>query len=444
MNTRKQVLVMSVLLFMTLIVVGIYGAWYPSRETGAAAEFEERTAERAAILFARNCRLCHGDVGEGGALGGRLAAAPALDRADLQGFADSKAPLAADAGDADTEIKVSDAKKFEAGDVILIEEERLEVKRVDADANVLGVERGVEHTEAGFHAKDAAILLFNASLLTAPAGKIKLITNTITCGRVGTAMQVWGQTQGGTLSDEQIRQLTVLITKGRWDLVKEEVDVEDRVPAELLQAVTEDVTFIQVSDVSQFSEGETLRLGDERLRLTTVPKVPEDEEGNPLKDKSGFLLVERGVLRTAPQEHAVDTVIFRFPQPAAPTLLQSSCGQTAQPAAAPGVPELIEPFTGQTVEVVALGVAFNLKEITVKTGGQVRVRLDNQDAAVEHNVAFYKSSTELTPVSAGGVGTRFLGPGKDDTAFDVPAVGEYFFRCDVHPTTMTGDFIVTQ
>src|SRR3990172_3283568 len=302
MNTRKQVLIMSVLLMLTLIIVGIYGAWYPSRESDAEEEFAERTSERAAILFARNCRLCHGDVGEGGSLGGRLAAAPALDRAALQGFADSKAPLAADAGDADTEIKVTDAKKFEAGDVILVEEERLEVTRVDADANVLQVARGVEHTEAGFHAKDAAILLFDLQLLTAPSGKIKLITNTITCGRVGTAMQVWGQTQGGTLSDEQIRQLTVLITKGRWDLVKEEVDVEDRVSAELLQAVT------------------------------------EDEEGNPLKDKSGFLRVERGVLRTAPQEHAVDTVIFRFPQPAAPTLLQSSCGQTAPPAAAPGLP----------------------------------------------------------------------------------------------------------
>src|SRR3989304_2012381 len=119
MNTRKQVLVMSVLLFMTLIVVGIYGAWYPSRETGAAAEFEERTAERAAILFARNCRLCHGDVGEGGALGGRLAAAPALDRADLQGFADAKAPLAADAGGADTEVKGSAGKKFAGGGRLL-------------------------------------------------------------------------------------------------------------------------------------------------------------------------------------------------------------------------------------------------------------------------------------------------------------------------------------
>jgi len=120
MNTRKQVLVMSVLLFMTLIVVGIYGAWYPSRETGAAAEFEERTAERAAILFARNCRLCHGDVAEGGALGARLAAAPALDRPDLQGFIDTNATLSGDLTAAATTLRVSNAARFQPKQTILI------------------------------------------------------------------------------------------------------------------------------------------------------------------------------------------------------------------------------------------------------------------------------------------------------------------------------------
>jgi hypothetical protein len=31
----------------------------------------------------------------------------------------------------------------------------------------------------------------------------------------------------------------------------------------------------------------------------------------------------------------------------------------------------------------------------------------------------------------------------DDTVFDVPAAGNYFFRCDVHPQTMTGTFRVS-
>src|SRR5688572_23115898 len=107
MNTRKQVLIMSALLMLMLITVGIYGAWYPHRETDAAAHFEEATAERGSILFARNCRLCHGDVGEGGSLSARLAAAPALDRPDLQGFADSKGLLQANVNASDTSLRIN-------------------------------------------------------------------------------------------------------------------------------------------------------------------------------------------------------------------------------------------------------------------------------------------------------------------------------------------------
>jgi hypothetical protein len=40
------------------------------------------------------------------------------------------------------------------------------------------------------------------------------------------------------------------------------------------------------------------------------------------------------------------------------------------------------------------------------------------------------------------VGEVFSGP--DVVTYEVPALdaGTYFFRCDVHPTTMTGTFLV--
>ncbi len=48
---------------------------------------------------------------------------------------------------------------------------------------------------------------------TATADQLKdLYHNTITCGRVGTAMPAWGQTQKGPLNDFQIGQLVALIT----------------------------------------------------------------------------------------------------------------------------------------------------------------------------------------------------------------------------------------
>ena len=70
------------------------------------------------------------------------------------------------------------------------------------------------------------------------------------------------------------------------------------------------------------------------------------------------------------------------------------------------------------------------------------MRLDNRDEGVQHNIAFYQSSTNIQPVSPGSIGTTFPGPGIDDTVFNVPAAGSYFFRCDVHPTQMTGTFVV--
>src|SRR5687767_5845486 len=122
MNTRKQVLVMTGLLMMMLVITGVYAAWYPSRAEDSAAHFEEARVERGALIFARNCRTCHGDVAEGGAAGGRLAAAPALNRPDLQGFKDSTATITANVTAAATTLTLSAAgtPAIKGGDTILI------------------------------------------------------------------------------------------------------------------------------------------------------------------------------------------------------------------------------------------------------------------------------------------------------------------------------------
>jgi plastocyanin len=199
-----------------------------------------------------------------------------------------------------------------------------------------------------------------------------------------------------------------------------------------------------VDDVSVFTEGNAIRLGDERMRLTGVPTLPLDRFGNlpPKADRGGVLIVERGVLNTTPLEHSTESEIYKYDEPAQPAAItQSACGQTAQAPAPVGTPGLVEDFTGQTVEVSAVNVAFNVREIRVNANGQVRVRFNNQEAT-PHNIAFYKSSSDITPVSPGSVGITFPGPAIDDTVFAVPAAGTYHFRCDVHPTIMTGSFIV--
>lgn len=436
MNTRKQVLIMSGLLLMMLVVVAVYAAWYPYRADDAEDHFEEARAERGSILFARNCRLCHGDLAEGGALGGRLAAAPALNRADLQGFDRTSAQTAASFAPTAGAVEVSDASELEVGDIILIDEERMEITAIDG--NTVEVERGVGHTEAAEHFPGARIYAFDQAVLDET---ISLLRNTISCGRVGTAMPAWAQDQGGPLSEEQIQQLIVLITGARWDLVEHEIAIEDVISSELTAAVASGDTQIQVSDVTRFNADEAIRIGDERLRVTGIPDFPAGATNIP-----GTLTVERAIYDTFAADHPQETEIFRFPEVAEPAVNQQSCGQTASAPAPVGEPELIEDFDGdQTVEVAARGVAFDTDEISIQSDGEVRVRFTNFDAATPHNIAFYVDDSAREPVSEGSVSITFEGTTEgvtDDTVFAIPDAGEYFFRCDVHPTTMVGTFIV--
>lgn len=442
MNTRKQVLIMSALLLIMLMVLAIYAAWYPYRAEDAQVYFDEATAERAAIVFARNCRLCHGDVGEGGSLGARLPAAPALHRADLMGFVDSGGTLSKDIDAATTTVEVTDAAKLKGGMTIIIGDEWMEIKAINN--KTLTVKRAGGYTKAEPHSREAAVSFRDPAVLK---DKVKLMTNTIACGRVGTPMPPWAQLQGGPLSDEQIRQLTVLITQSRWDLVKHEVDLEDKLVVSLTEPMDDSTITMRVTDVAIFSEKDAIRIGEERLRITAVPRPPAGKKSwaeVPAKDRGGIVEVQRGVLGSTPLEHTPEDEIFKFPEVATPSVNQGSCGQFPQAAAPSGTPELIpDPFDGQSVSIVATNLLFDKKEIAVRSGGKIRIRLDNKDVGVEHNIAVYKSSTELQAVATGSIGTKFPGPGVDDTAFDLPAAGNYFFRCDVHPTTMTGTFRVS-
>jgi plastocyanin len=98
---------------------------------------------------------------------------------------------------------------------------------------------------------------------------------------------------------------------------------------------------------------------------------------------------------------------------------------------------------GQTVAVAltAQNIAFDKSTITVPAGSNVVMTFNNQDTGVPHNFALYTDSTAKTRIFAGGFVT---GPATVTYTFTAPAQpGTYFFRCDVHPTVMTGSFVVT-
>jgi plastocyanin len=82
---------------------------------------------------------------------------------------------------------------------------------------------------------------------------------------------------------------------------------------------------------------------------------------------------------------------------------------------------------------------FDTTSLTAPAGEAFTLFFDNMDAGIPHNVSIYSDDTATTSLF---VGELITGP--DTITYEVPALdaGTYFFRCDVHPTTMTGTLTV--
>jgi plastocyanin len=102
-----------------------------------------------------------------------------------------------------------------------------------------------------------------------------------------------------------------------------------------------------------------------------------------------------------------------------------------------------QPPGGNTVQVTltAHNIAFDKATIMVPAGSTVVMTFINMDSNIPHNFALYTDSHATTRIFAG----EFITGVKTVTyTFTAPAApGNYFFRCDVHPETMTGIFTVT-
>ena len=99
-----------------------------------------------------------------------------------------------------------------------------------------------------------------------------------------------------------------------------------------------------------------------------------------------------------------------------------------------------EPGQTVTVQLSAENIAFDKSTISVPAGADVVVVFNNNES-IPHNLAVYETSAASEEVFVGEIIT---GPRTIEYRFTAPMTpGTYFFRCDVHPANMTGDFIVT-
>ncbi|HJR18130.1 MAG TPA: cupredoxin domain-containing protein [Actinomycetota bacterium] len=100
----------------------------------------------------------------------------------------------------------------------------------------------------------------------------------------------------------------------------------------------------------------------------------------------------------------------------------------------PGGPEPVATGTGPVVTIAAEQLRFTTTTLSAPAGTAFSLRFENREA-VPHNVAIYGDAGFSRSVVVGAI---FAGP--RTRIEEVPALtaGTYFFRCDVHPTTMTG------
>ncbi len=106
---------------------------------------------------------------------------------------------------------------------------------------------------------------------------------------------------------------------------------------------------------------------------------------------------------------------------------------TGAMTAAPGGGE-----AGEGVTVAAAALEFDTDTIELPADTPTTITFDNQEAGTQHNIAIYEDDTLAQELFKGDLVT-----GPETIPYEVPPLpeGEYFFRCDVHPT-MTGSVVV--
>lgn len=91
------------------------------------------------------------------------------------------------------------------------------------------------------------------------------------------------------------------------------------------------------------------------------------------------------------------------------------------------------------ISLITDKMTFDRKTILAPADARIFINFENKDN-VWHNFALYELSDAKTAFFIG----QAAGPNQSITYEFIapPSAGTYFFRCDLHPQTMTGEFII--
>lgn len=93
------------------------------------------------------------------------------------------------------------------------------------------------------------------------------------------------------------------------------------------------------------------------------------------------------------------------------------------------------------LEIKAVDSTFDRATLEAVAGAETTVRLINDDSGVPHNISFYEDDSAEVAIAEGEL---FPGVATEELTFTAPAAGTYYFKCDVHPNTMTGELVVRE
>jgi plastocyanin len=81
--------------------------------------------------------------------------------------------------------------------------------------------------------------------------------------------------------------------------------------------------------------------------------------------------------------------------------------------------------------------------LAVPPGKDFTVTFKNEDTGIQHTWALFKDSTATDLLGGAPNAAAFItGPAQTTYQLNALPAGTYFYRCDIHPTVMTGTFVV--